>query len=196
MSTWNHGRQGGGALQIVLAIIGGIIVLCVLVAMVTVWAVGRFVRIEVADSGGEQRVEISTPFGGLTVEKAEDVARELKLPVYPDAWPDDESASVRLWGEIGDERGGLDITVAQFRTRASLEEVDRFYREQLGPEYRRKEGHVNIRAFRHWRGKSEIEFDGVVFADESATRVRGVALEPRRSGVDIALFDIREEAEQ
>ncbi len=185
--------ERGGTLQVILAIVGGIIALCVLVA---VWAVQRYVHIEVDDSGGEKRVEISTPFGGITVEEAEDAARDLKLPVYPGARPDDESASVRLWGEIGDEKGALDITVAKFHTRDSLEQVDAFYREQLGAEFKRQEGRISVRAFKHWKGHSRVEFDGVLFADESATRMRGVGLEPKSSGVEITLFDVREEGEQ
>ena len=188
---WRDER--GSTLQVVLAIIGGIIALCVLVA---VWAVQRYVHIEVDDSGGEKRVEISTPFGGITVEKAGDVARDLKLPVYPGARSDDDSASVRLWGEIGDERGALDITVAKFHTRDSLEQVDQFYREQLGAEYKRQEGRISVRGFKHWKGHTRVEFDGVLFADESATRMRGVGLEPKSSGVEITLFDVREESEQ
>ena len=188
---WRDER--GGTLQVILAIVGGIIALCVLVA---VWAVQRYVHIEVDDSGGEKRVEISTPFGGITVEEAEDAARDLKLPVYPGARPDDESASVRLWGEIGDEKGALDITVAKFHTRDSLEQVDAFYREQLGAEFKRQEGRISVRAFKHWKGHSRVEFDGVLFADESATRMRGVGLEPKSSGVEITLFDVREEGEQ
>ena len=188
---WRDER--GGTLQVILAIVGGIIALCVLVA---VWAVQRYVHIEVDDSGGEKRVEISTPFGGITVEEAEDAARDLKLPVYPGARPDDESASVRLWGEIGDEKGALDITVAKFHTRDSLEQVDAFYREQLEAEFKRQEGRISVRAFKHWKGHSRVEFDGVLFADESATRMRGVGLEPKSSGVEITLFDVREEGEQ
>ena len=191
---WRDER--GSTLQVVLAIIGGIIALCVLVALVAVWAVQRYVHIEVDDSGGEKRVEISTPFGGITVEKAGDVARDLKLPVYPGARSDDDSASVRLWGEIGDERGALDITVAKFHTRDSLEQVDQFYRQQLGAEYKRQEGRISVRAFKHWKGHTRVEFDGVLFADESATRMRGVGLEPKSSGVEITLFDVREESEQ
>ncbi len=188
--------ERGSTLQVVLAIIGGVIALCVLCVLVTLWAVQRYVHIEVDDSGGGKRVEISTPFGGITVEKAEDAARDLKLPVYPDARPDDDSASVRLWGEIGDERGALDITVAKFHTGDSLEQVDQFYREQLGAEFKRQEGRISVRAFKHWKGHTRVEFDGVLFADESATRMRGVGLEPKSSGVEITLFDVREESEQ
>ncbi len=187
--------EHGSTLQVILAIIGGIIALCVLCVLVAVWAVQRYVHIEVDDSGGGKRVEISTPFGGITVEKAGDVARDLKLPVYPDARPDD-TASVRLWREIGDERGALDITVAKFHTRDSLEQVDQFYREQLGAEYKRQEGRISVRGFKHWKGHTRVEFDGVLFADESATRMRGVGLEPKSSGVEITLFDVREEGEQ
>ncbi len=191
---WRDER--GGTLEVVLAIIGGIIALCVLCVLVTLWAVQRYVHIEVDHSGGGKRVEISTPFGGITVEEAEDVARNLKLPVYPDARPDDDSASVRLWGEIGDERGALDITVAKFHTRDSLEQVDQFYREQLGAEFKRQEGRISVRDFKHWKGHTRFEFDGVLFADESATRMRGVGLEPKSSGVEITLFDVLEEGEQ
>jgi len=185
--------QKGGALGTILAIIGGLVLACVVVALIVLWFVSRYVRVDVRDTAGATRVEIETPFGGLKVRAAEDIAAELNLPVYPGAWAADKSASINLWGGKGDREEGVDIAVAQFRTDEPLDKVDAWYRKQLGPEFKREHGReidVKLGARRrriHARG------EGVAYVLERDGRTRGVALEPTSGGrVKITLFDVWE----
>ncbi len=184
--------ERGGALGTILAIIGGLVLACVVVALVTLWIISRHMRIDVRDTARGTRVEIDTPFGGLKVRAAEDVAAELRLPVYPGARPTDKSASVELWGGRGEREEGLDLVVAQFRTPDSLEEVDTWYRKQLGSEFLRKTGRELERRSRRWPRRMHVAGEGVVYIHEGDGRVRGVALEPKFGKVEITMFDIWE----
>ncbi|MFQ5817259.1 MAG: hypothetical protein ACE5H2_04785 [Terriglobia bacterium] len=184
--------QKGSTLTTVLAIIGGLVAACVVVTAMALWFVSRYVNVDVRSSGSEKLVEIETPFGGLKVRKADAVARELNLPVYPGAWPTDDSASVEFWVGVQDKEGGFDLTVAQYRTDDPLDKVDAWYREQLGPEFKREPGRIDIDIEEgKWRRRVHARGDGVAFIHERGNRVRGVALE-RKWGdrVKIALFDV------
>lgn len=188
--------ERGGALGTILAIIAGLVIACVVVALVTLWFISRYARIDIRDTARGTRVEIDTPFGGLKVRTAEDIAAELKLPVYPGAWATEKSASVELWGGVGEQEEGLDLAVAQFRTPDSLKEVDTWYREQLGPEFSRKTGREAERwergRTRRWPRHIHIAAEGVVYLQEDGGRVRGVALKPKVREVELTLFDIWE----
>ena len=162
--------------------------------------VARGKRDKRGERGGGKHVEISTPFGELKVDKAEAAAARLKLPIYPGARPKEESASVKLRGRAGDEEGRLDITVAQFLTLDSMQQVDAYYRQQLGPEYKREEGNrvktVRDRREERWRKRIGVEARGVSYTKETEGRVRGVALEPWGSDVKITLFEVWEAQQQ
>ncbi|MFQ5927695.1 MAG: hypothetical protein ACE5MH_09715 [Terriglobia bacterium] len=190
--------QHGGTLATVLAIIGGLVLACVVVTCVALWFVSRYIHVDVSSSGGGRQVEIETPFGGLKVRKADDIARELNLPVYPGAWPTDDSASVEFWAGAEDEQGGFHLTVAQYRTDDPLDKVEAWYREQLGPEFKREDGRVDIDIEKgRWRRRIHARGDGVAFIHERGNRVRGVGLERKWGGrVKIALFDVWEASEQ
>ena len=191
-------QRGAGPLEVILWMVGGLVLLVALVVAVSIWAVSSLVDVEVSETEDGKQVEISTPFGDLSIEGAESVASKLKLPVYPGAEPEDEGGSVRFRGRIGDEEGGFSARGAHFRTRDSLDEVDAWYREQLGSEYERKEGHQVVITGRHdgFPGDIDIEIDGVAYVVESRGRVRGVILEPKGSRVDIGLFELREARRQ
>ena len=199
MSQWRRSKgERGGALQVILAIIAGIILLVVAVVAVTIWAMSNFFSVEISDSGDGRQVKISTPFGELNVEGAEAVAGRLKLPIYPGAEPEDEGGSIRFRGSIGEEEGGLSIAGAEFRTFDSLEEVDAWYRKELGPEFERKEGrNINVVSRDHsWGGEMDMQINGIGYISETGSRVRGVILEAKGSRVKIGLFEFTEEQRQ
>ena len=190
--------QKGGVLGTVLAIIGGLVLISLVATAVALWFVARHVKVNISETPGEKQVNIETPFGGLKVRKTDEVARELRLPVYPGAWPD-EGASVELWGGTKDDQAGFDLTIATYRTDDPLEKVATWYRQQLGQEFRRESGRVTGTSGDRWRRRIRIHgdtHDGVVFIHERDSRIRGVGLEPRHGRVKIALFDVWEGREQ
>lgn len=200
--TPNKLRQGdrGGALKVILLVLGGILLLLIVAGVAAVWGLKRYARVDVERTAGGKRVQISTPFGELRVDKADAIAAEMKLPIYPGAVPKEQSASVKLRGRAGEEEGGLDITVAEFLTPDSLEKVDAYYRQQLGPAYKREVGEVTktVRTQREerWRKRISVEARGVSYTKETEGRVRGVALEPWGSEVKITLFEVWEAQQQ
>lgn len=193
-------QQGerGGALKIVLLVLGGVLLPVIVAVATAVWAVKRYAQLNVHSTADSKHVEISTPFGELRVDKAEDVAGRLKFPVYPGAQARGDSASVKLHGRAGEEEGGLDITVAEFLTSDSLQQVDAFYRKQLGSDYKREEGRVDatVEKKERWRTRINVETNGVSYTKETEGRVRGVAFEPQGAEVKIALFEIWEAQRQ
>lgn len=193
-------EERGSALQIILGIIGGLILVGVVAAAVALWYVSHYVKVDVRETtpSGKQ-VEIETPFGDLKVRKAADVAQKLKLPVYPGAWPDEDSASVSFWAGTEEDKGGFDLTVAKYLTDDPLETVDAWYRQQLGPEFKRETGRVTRtrgdRARRRVRISADMG-DGVAYMHERDGRVRGVGVERKHGRVKIGLFDVWEGREQ
>lgn len=183
--------ERGSALQVILAVLGGLLVLVVIVVLVVVWAVRHYVQVEVQRSGDVERVHIRTPVGDLDVVKATDVARRLRLPIYPGAEPEDESGSVRLRGRLWDEEGGLDITAATFRTTDSLTKVDAWYRERLGPDFERRKGKISG-GDRDWKIRVEPGGDDILYSREREGHVRCVALKREDGDVKITLCEIAE----
>jgi hypothetical protein len=193
-----RGREHGGAPQVILAIVAVIILLVVAVVAVTFWVAANYFQVEITESDDGQQVKISTPFGELNVEGAEAVAGRLKLPIYPNAEPEDEGGSVRFHASLGNEEGGFSAAGAGFRTDDSIEEVDAWYREQLGPEFERKEGRkVRLISHEHsWGGEVDMDIDGIGYVSETDSLVRGVVLEDKGTRVEIGLFEFREAERQ
>jgi hypothetical protein len=192
-----HSRDSerGGALKIVLAIIAGLIVVCVLAAVVAVWAVRHYVKVDVERSGDVEKVQIRTPIGELEVSKAEDAAKELRLPVYPGAVAGGESASLSFRGRLWQEEGGMNIAAAEFRTEADFDDVDAWYREQLGADFIRQKGRIgggddDERDDSRWEGIVEPGGNDVIYTREQEGRLRGVALGREAGDTTIGLFEI------
>ena len=186
--------ERGTALQVILGIIAGVVVLVMLVVAVTIWAVRNFVEIEISETSDGTRVEVSTPFGEMTVSDAEIEAEDLGLPLYPGAELEDGGGTFSLRGRTGDDVKGLTVRGAEYRVRASLDEVDEWYREQLGSEFKRHEGEeIDLFDGKDWPGKIEFDSDDLVYVDESGSRVRGVVLEEHGTRVEIGMFELRKD---
>ena len=153
---------GQNLLKGILAVLFAFALLVTVTVLGTFWAVRHYARIEV-----------HTPFGDLEVEKPEEVARKLDLPIYPGVIASEKGVSLRIF----DDEGAADILVSKFRTRDSLAQVDTWYRGKLGTEFKREEGQM----FGHRR-------EGVGFFRETAGRSRGVALQPKHGDVEIIVF--------
>jgi hypothetical protein len=191
--------QRGSTLQVILGVIGGLLIVTVLCVFVAVWVLKNYVGIEVERSDDAKRVAVHTPIGDVEVEKAEEVADRLKLPIYPGAEPADEGASVRVRGRLWGEEGGTNVTAAYFYTDASFDEVDDWYREQLGSNFVRQKGELVGEAtvgsgeggMQHdWEVQVKPEGDDVVYSQERAGRLRGLVLKRKEGRVKFGLFDI------
>ena len=191
------GAQGerGGALQVVLIVLGAIVLIVALVVLAAVVMVNRFVKVEVNRGEESKRVAVHTPFGEFVAEKSEDAAKKLKLPVYPGAEPDEQAVSLKLWGRVEEEEGGLNMVAASFRSRDPFDQVDAWYREQLGPDFTRETGHIRG-GERKRGGEWEIQVEpggsDVLYKFERQGRVRAVGLSREFERVKIGLFELVE----
>jgi len=187
--------EHGGALQVVLIVLGVIVLIVALVVLAAVVMVNRFVKVEV-DRGEEgKRVAVHTPFGEFVAEKSEDAAKKLKLPVYPGAEPDEEAVSLKLWGRVEEEEGGLNMVAASFRTRDPFDQVDAWYKQQLGPDFTRETGHIRGGERRdggEWIIRVEPGGSDVLYKFERQGRVRAVGLSREFERVKIGLFELVE----
>ena len=193
------GKQRGGAAQNFLFVLGILILLGILAVLAGLWAVREFVRVEVERTGPAKSVSIRTPIGDLEVRKAEDVAEQLKLPIYPGAVPEEDSASVRLRGRLWEEEGGLDIIAAKFVSDHDFTSVESWYRQQLGPDFKRETGRLGgarTKTGTDWKIRVEPGGDDVIFTQEREGRLRGVGLGREAGKVTIALFQITEASQQ
>lgn len=188
-------NQRGGTLQVVLIVLGVIALVVALVVLAAMVMVTRFVKIEVDRSGGEKRVAVHTPFGEFAAEKSEDAAKRLKLPVYPGAAPVEEAVSLKLRGRIEDEEGGLNILAASFRTAEPFDQVDAWYKQQLGPDFVRETGHIRGGERKNtgeWEIRVEPGGSDVLYKYERQGRVRAVGLSREFGYVKIGLFELVE----
>lgn len=131
----------------------------------------------------QDRVEVQTPIGEIKVAK--NVAADPGLPVYPGAAMVEPGATVELTAP-NDE--GIHVTAAHYRTSDTLEKVDAWYREHLGPEFER-EGAGKAERKKNIFG-IQVKSDDVAFISEKNDLVRVVAIEKRMAGVEIALARI------
>ncbi len=195
MSGTRKRGQQGGALQVILAIVGALVVLALVAVVAALWAVRTFVKVETTRTETGKNVAIRTPIGDIELEKAEGVADRLRLPIYPGATADEEdSGAVRLRGWLGREEGGLDAAVAHFRTHDDFDKVDAWYQQQLGPDYVRKEGrvegaHIQL-GDKEWEVEVGPDGEDVAFLRERPGLMRGVVLRHKRGYVQISLFDV------
>ncbi|MBI4461704.1 MAG: hypothetical protein HY653_02255 [Acidobacteria bacterium] len=186
--------QRGGALGVILAILGGLLLVALIATCVTLYVLSRYVKVDVQRTEAGKQVAIETPLGGLKVRKADDIAQELNLPVYPGARASDENASIQFWGGTEDHQEGFDFTIAQYFSDDSLDQVDAWYRENLTPDFKREPGRLagTTSGATHRRPRIERDAEGVVYIRESSDRTRGVGLERRHGEVRIVLFDLWE----
>lgn len=188
--SW-RARERGGALKVILLILAGLIVLAMVAAVFAFRMVSEYVDVRVG-----QGLEIQTPVGGMKIEKAEDVARDLRLPLYAGATALDVGVRMRMQIDKDDKPEGFDLTAAKFATDDSFERVDDWYRSQLGPEFVREQGRLVSRdpgeSGDKWRiPKLEGGGTDVLYKYERADRLRAVALQRHAGRVEISLLELR-----
>lgn len=160
----------------ILAIVGGGFVVLVLGGLLVASIFFRHVHV---NQNGKQ-VEIETPAGALRVNG--DQPHPTGLPVYPGAQPDkSEGATVELSAISG---AGLGLATEKYVTSDDLDEVSDWYKQQLGPSYKR-EDHGSTTHRQHVSSDADV-----AYVYEKGDNTRLVALTKKPDGVEIELLRI------
>ncbi len=191
---WSQPERGG-ALKIILLILGGLVLLVVIAVVVGLQVLREYVRVNIDNSADSRKVEVRTPVGDFSVEKAEDAARRIRLPLYPGATATKDAVSMKMRANLDNEPGGFTLTVAKFYSTDSFDKIDAWYGKQLGSDFIRQKGHV----VDHDPGESGDKWaalkvepggDDVVYKQEHKDHVRVVALEHKGGQVDVTLLEL------
>lgn len=139
--------SGSHIVAIALLGLAFIVFVCVFGIWIGFRVLTHTVHMQVKDDGGEKKeVSISTPFGGLQVNKNANISSaSLGLPIYPGAQSiADHDASVSM--NFGNE-AGFRLVVAKYSTSDNFEKVRNFYQQRLTEEegkFTPREGHMDI----------------------------------------------------
>jgi hypothetical protein len=160
----------------ILAIVGGGFVVLVLAGLLLA---SLFIRsVHVSETG--KQVEIDTPAGALRVNG--DQTHPTGLPVYPGAKPrDSQGAAVELSAASG---ASLGIATEKYLAPGDLGEVSEWYKQKLGPSYRREE-HGSATHREHVSSDADV-----AYVYEKGDNVRIVALTKKSDGIEIELVRI------
>lgn len=163
----------------VLGILGAGIVVLVLAGVIVTAFVARQFRIR---SSGN-RVEIQTPAGELRVNKAG--THDTGLPVYPGAVASESSGGNVVFSTTDDKRVG--IFAEHFQSSDSLEKVQAWYRNRLGPEFH-QEGPDQKEASH--KDRVDMGEHDLAFVDDTGDGARIVALKRISGGTEIDLVRV------
>jgi len=176
------------------------------------WLVLPACSISVKDhdkSGGNSKVDIDTPFGGIHVNEDADV-RDTGLDVYPGARPkpktedeDTKSANVNISSGLF----GVKVVALEYESDAAPDKILSFYRAQLkkyGPVVEchssRKGGDLHVQAGDDKAKPVSCQSDNTGNVIELKTGTEGnqrlVSVEPEGKGSDFALVYIRARGKQ
>jgi hypothetical protein len=170
-------RKSNNALIWILAIVGGGIVILVIGGLLIAGMLIRHVRVN--ESGN--KVEIETPAGSLRVNG--DQAHATGLPVYPGAQPSksDGGANVEFSAQSG---AGMGLANEKYSTPDDLDEVAEWYKQRLGPGYKREDRGSKKRS-------DQVSSDAdVAYVYEKGDNVRVVALTKKSGRIEIELVRI------
>jgi hypothetical protein len=160
----------------ILGFAGAAVILCIVGGL----AIARLVVKNVRVGHKEQQVEVSTPVGDFSVTSTP--VKDVGLPVYPGATPVESGKNVELGFP---EEEGVGIAAVKYCSSDPLGKVDAWYREHLGPEFRRETGDKNGKIRVHG-----IATEGVAYVAEKGDGVRVVAMSKKLAGIEIALLRI------
>ncbi len=187
--------ERGGALKVILLVLAGLILLVVIAAVVGVQMLREYVQLDVDKTGDAGKVALRTPVGDFSVEKAEDAARRIRLPIYPGAAATEDAISMNFRADVDNEQGGFTLTTAKFYSTDAFDKVDAWYGQQLGSQFTRQKGkvidHDPGESGDKWASvKVEPGGDDVVYKYERKDHVRVVALTHKGGQVDIMLLEV------
>jgi hypothetical protein len=116
--------QGGGALKVILIVVGVIVLIGILGAASIGFVVWRVARSSHVRQEGD-RVKVETPFGTVESTKdPEEVARNLGVEIYP-------GARVLKEGAASATFGGIHTATANFESDDSVGKVCEFYKPKV-----------------------------------------------------------------
>jgi hypothetical protein len=120
-------QRSGGALKIVLIVVGVVLAIGLIIGMLGMFAAWRISR-AVHVSGNGEGVTLNTPGGTLTAGKSAKNLTETEVgaPIYPGSAANEGGLNIKTSG------GSMSTTV--FTTSDSPEQVIAFYKEKLGTE--------------------------------------------------------------
>ena len=187
--------ERGGALKVILLILGGLILLAVVAVLFGLHLLREYVRVDLDKGAGSEKVAVRTPVGDFSVEKAEDAARRIHLPLYPGASATKDAVSMKVRADMDKEPGGFTLTVAKFYSTDSMDKIDTWYGKQLGSEFVREKGrvvdHDPDESGDKWAvPKLEPGGEDVVYKQERKDHLRLVALQRKGGQVDITLLEL------
>lgn len=123
-STAPAPQGGGGALKVILIVLGAIVlvgVICVVSFSFFVWRVAH--KAHIRQEGGN--VKLETPFGNIEANQDPDVAaRNLGVDVYP-------GAKILKNGTSSATFMGIQTATANFKSDDSLDKVSSFYKSKF-----------------------------------------------------------------
>lgn len=173
-------RRDNNAVWWILGIVVGGILLMIVFGLALA---GMFLhRVHVQNS--EKKVDIQTPVGEFKVDT--DGGRHTGLPVYPGAsLMSDKNGNAHV--ELSLDDAGVGLAVETYQTDDDLDQVDAWYKKQLGPSFRRETPKSTAPA------KREHDFDAeadVAYTDDKGEGARVVALTKKDDGVRINLVHV------
>src|SRR5580704_7525291 len=143
---------------------------------------GLFIHhLKVHNSG--DKVDIQTPVGALSVDKAGHHATGLEIYPGASASSDNKAASVNL--SANDTAVG--IATEQYETKDPIDFVQAWYKRHLGPDFHLETGKDSSM---HSNGAVKLNDDDVSFVDDRHNGVRVVALKKSSSGTEITLVRV------
>jgi hypothetical protein len=156
-----------------LGVFGTVCAVLVVLALVVGLYFAHHVRVE--HEG--KRVAISTPGGEITVQQGEQ-ANSTGLPVYPGATVAESGKTIEFEPSGKEEEEEARVATASYYTSDSLEKVQAWYAEHLGPEFT-----LEKRGSHGWH----VGDANVAFVAKTEDRARVVALKRSGEGVKITL---------
>jgi hypothetical protein len=165
-------QKSGGALKVILLVVGGIFLLFILVFVVAVSGAYYLARKSHIEQG-PQGAKVETPFGTVeaTKDDAEKIAAKLGIEVYPGARALPGAASVTL--------GSMHSATAMYESDDSAEKVAEFYRKQFP--------HATATTT---RGEDEKESPHTVMAFGDSGKWTTITIEPSGEGCKFTLASV------
>lgn len=188
-SSQSHSPPFGRSLLLL-----GLVVSLAGAAAVAALLVNRYVVFEIDQAAGERSVLVRTPFGILPPQKAAGGPFSLWAAIYRDSKWEEQNMFTFYRGGHGKEELVAQLTVLRFTASASLQQVDRWYRERLGKQFARTRGWlVGGNHKEDWVGNvaGSSDPDAIVYRRELPYRVQGVILKTNGRGASEILYDFQ-----
>jgi hypothetical protein len=176
-------RRDNNAVWWILGIVVGGILLMIVFGLALAGMFIHHVRVE----NSAKKVDIQTPVGEFKVDT--DGSRRTGLPVYPGAeLMSDHDGNAHV--ELSLDDAGVGLAVETYQTDDDLDEVDAWYRKQLGPAFKRETPKTSGTHYHKGNGGDIGDDADVAYTDDKGNGARVVALTKKDDGVKINLVNV------